>query len=143
MPVAVTVAVLPFTRPVIFASALVRAVPSYSFSSLPVVTVTSAFSTVRVPGTFVTLVNSSVLSLPSASLIIQPSSTIFSLLPASVWVPSATASTVKPSGRPAAVTFSSPVPSAVSGVPSYVLVALGAVRVTSVSFIVTVSVPRF
>ena len=143
MPVAVTVAVSPLTRPVIFASALVRAVPSYSFSSLPVVTVTSAFSTVRVPGTLVTLVNSSVLSLPSASLIIQPSSTKLSLLPASVCSPNAIASTVKPSGRPSAVTFFSPLPSAVSGVPSYVLVSLGAVRVTSVSFIVTVSVPRF
>ena len=138
VPVAVTVAVSPFTRPVILASAFVSAVPSYSLLALPVVIVTDALFTVSVPLTFFTFVKLAVLFSPAAFLMIYPSFTTFALLPASVWLPLAVASTVNPAGRPLAVTVLF-----VSAVPSYVLLSLAAVSVTSPLFSVIVSVPSF
>ena len=141
-PVAVTAAVSLFTRPAIDASPFVSAVPSYALLSDPVVIVTGAGLTVSLPSTVVILVKFAVLSSPAAFLMTYPSLTAFALSPASVWLPVAVASTVKPSGRPDAVTFFSPVPSHVRAVPSYVLVSLGAVRTTLTSFFVTFSFPR-
>ena len=119
----------------------VRAVPSYTFSPSADVSVTLRLLIVSVPSTFFTFVKFAVLSFSWASLITYPSLTTFALEPASVWLPLAVASTVKPSGRPLAVTFFSPVPSHVSAVPSYVLLSEGAVSVTSALFAVIVSLP--
>ena len=138
VPVAVTVAVSLFTRPSMLASAFVSAVPSYALLSEPVVIVTGACSTVSVPPAFFTFVKLSVLFSPAAFLITYPSFTTFALLPASVWLPLAVASTVNPAGRPLAVTVLF-----VSAVPSYVLLPLAAVSVTSPLFSVIVSVPSF
>ena len=68
-PFAVTVALSPFTRPVIEASAFVSALPSYALLADPVVMVTGALFTVSLPSTFTTLVKSAVLSSPAAFLI--------------------------------------------------------------------------
>ena len=70
LPFAVAVAVSLFTRPVMVASSFVRAVPSYSFSAEPVVTVRAALVTVRVPSTVSTPVKLAVTSLPEASLMV-------------------------------------------------------------------------
>ena len=139
LPVAVTAAVSPFLRPVMFASSFVSGVPSYSFAALPVVIVTGAFLTVSVPGTFSTLVKFAVLSTPFPSLMMYPSFTTFAELPASVRLPADVASTVNPVGRPSHVT-----PSAFSSaVPSYTFVASAAISFTSLALFVTSSVPRF
>ena len=53
LPVAVTAAVSPFTRPVMPADAFVSGAPSYSFVALPVLIVTGAFVTVSVPASAV------------------------------------------------------------------------------------------
>ena len=141
VPVAVTVAVSLFTSPVMPASEFVSGVPSYALLPLPVVIVTGALFTVSVPSTFFTFVKLFVLSSPAAFLITYPSFTAFALLPASVWLPLAVASTVKPAGRPVAVTFFSPVPSHVNALPSYVFSSDGAVSVTVRVAGVTSSIP--
>ena len=104
----------------------------------PVVTVTALGVTVSVPASQVIFEKKDVRSCPSPSRIRYPSPTGFSLLPASVWLPPAAASQVKPSGSPAADTSGS-----VSACPSYTLDALPAVRVTEEVFSVTSSFPRF
>ena len=60
LPVAVTAAVSPLTRPLMAASAFVSSEPSYSFAAEPVVIVTSAGVTVRVPLTVVMFVKEAV-----------------------------------------------------------------------------------
>ena len=138
VPVATTVILSPLTRPSIVTSGFVNGVPSYILLLDPVVIVTCFGFTFSVPFTFFTFVKYSVLSLSSLSLITYPSLTTFALLPASVWLPLAVASTVKPSGRPLAVTAAF-----VRAIPSYSFSPLAAVSVTSAVFGVTVSVPRF
>ena len=68
-PVAVTSAVSSFTRPVIVASLSVSADPSYALLALPVVTVTGALLTVRVPLISAIFLKFEVLSSPAAFLI--------------------------------------------------------------------------
>ena len=134
-PVAFTSAVSPSTSPVMPASALVRALPSYALLPLPVVMVACALLTVSVPSTFFETENFSVTSAPEASFMTHPSLTVLTPVPASVWLPLADASTVNPSGRPSAVT-----PALVRALPSYVLLPLAAVSMRD--FAVTVSLPR-
>ena len=124
LPAAFTSETSPVTKPVSplcsqpVTVGLVSGVPSYGLLPLSDTSVTVRTVTFSVPSTFFTLVKFSVLSSPLAFRILKPSLTLFSLWPTSVWLPLAVASTVKPSGRPVAVTFFSPVPSQVSGVPS-------------------------
>ena len=106
LPVAVTVTVSSVTRPETETSASVSAVPSYFLAAEPVVTVSAAGVTVSVPSTGTTSVKLSVTSLPKLSRIVYETM-VFALLPASVWLPETTAETVKPAGRPSAVTVSS------------------------------------
>ena len=142
LPVAAMSKVSPSTIPSTDTSLLTRSVPSYGLDALPVLIVTALGITVSVPSTVTTLVKFFVLSFPSLSLMTYPLSTTFLLSPAFFLTPFAVASTVKPSGSPLAMTllFSS-VPSAVRALPSYTLLAEGAVRVISASFSVTVRVP--
>ena len=69
-PEAVTDAVSDAARPVIEASSLVRAVPSYTFFADPVLTVALAGSTVRVPSFLTIFLKLLVTSLPPASVIL-------------------------------------------------------------------------
>ena len=64
-----TFAVSLFTRPAMLASSFVSGEPSYSLLALPVVMVTVAGLTVRVPFSVVTFVKYAVLSSPALFLI--------------------------------------------------------------------------
>ena len=89
-----------------------------------------ALVTLRVPFSVVTPVKYALTSSPSFSIFQEV--TVLSLLPAFVWLPEASASSVRPSGRFSAVT-----PLAFSSVPSYAFSADSAVSTIAVPFSVT------